>query len=204
MAMALQISTHRRYPPARPMQAAPASATMPARDGGRTSPKRGHSDSDQEDAAPAVVKPLPFSCPPRTQLLPGPGPQIEAVVRTVRRLVPHEYAQLTSMGRLAWPAFQIDAIAQLAPTPWTQSLFRRARKLCGRFVAASSWAVFLYFPHCQIPCSEDTAFVMLTKRGWRLWYTEFPEPRDGYWSPDPDRPGLGLALNPESVRKYAV
>lgn len=38
----------------------------------------------------------------------------------------------------------------------------------------------------------------------RLWYTEFPEPRDGYWSPYPDRPGLGLELSPEAVRKYAV
>jgi L-alanine-DL-glutamate epimerase-like enolase superfamily enzyme len=38
----------------------------------------------------------------------------------------------------------------------------------------------------------------------RLWYTEFPEPRDGYWSPYPDRPGLGLELSPDAVRKYAV
>jgi L-alanine-DL-glutamate epimerase-like enolase superfamily enzyme len=38
----------------------------------------------------------------------------------------------------------------------------------------------------------------------RLWYTEFPEQRDGYWSPYPDRPGLGLELSPEAIRKYAV
>jgi D-arabinonate dehydratase len=38
----------------------------------------------------------------------------------------------------------------------------------------------------------------------RLWYTEFPEPKDGYWSPYPDRPGLGLELDPEAIRKYGV
>jgi len=38
----------------------------------------------------------------------------------------------------------------------------------------------------------------------RLWYTEFPEQRDGYWSPYPDRPGLGLELSPDAIRKYAV
>jgi D-galactarolactone cycloisomerase len=38
----------------------------------------------------------------------------------------------------------------------------------------------------------------------RLWYTEFPEQRDGYWSPYPDRPGLGLELSPDAVRKYSV
>ena len=38
----------------------------------------------------------------------------------------------------------------------------------------------------------------------RVWYTEFPEPRAGQWSPYSDRPGLGLELNPEAVQKYAV
>lgn len=38
----------------------------------------------------------------------------------------------------------------------------------------------------------------------RIWYTEFPEPKEGRWSPYPDRPGLGLQLDPTAVRRYAV
>ena len=38
----------------------------------------------------------------------------------------------------------------------------------------------------------------------RLWYTEVPEQRGGMLSPFPDRPGLGLALNPKTVERYAV
>jgi L-alanine-DL-glutamate epimerase-like enolase superfamily enzyme len=38
----------------------------------------------------------------------------------------------------------------------------------------------------------------------RLWYTEFPEPRDGMWSPYPDKPGLGLELDPYAVDRWSV
>lgn len=37
-----------------------------------------------------------------------------------------------------------------------------------------------------------------------IWYTEFPEPKDGWWSPYPDRPGLGLTVDPSAIRRYAV
>jgi L-alanine-DL-glutamate epimerase-like enolase superfamily enzyme len=37
-----------------------------------------------------------------------------------------------------------------------------------------------------------------------VWYTEFPEPVNGMWSPYPDRPGLGLELDPEVVKKFKV
>jgi L-alanine-DL-glutamate epimerase-like enolase superfamily enzyme len=47
-------------------------------------------------------------------------------------------------------------------------------------------------------------YLGVAEEGDRVWYTEFPEPRDGYWSPYPDRPGLGLELSPEAIRKYAV
>lgn len=38
----------------------------------------------------------------------------------------------------------------------------------------------------------------------RLCYTEFPEPKDGFWAPYPDRPGLGLELNPKAIEQYRV
>ena len=42
------------------------------------------------------------------------------------------------------------------------------------------------------------------EEGDRIWYTEFPQPRDGWWAPYPDRPGLGLELDPRAVEQYAV
>lgn len=38
----------------------------------------------------------------------------------------------------------------------------------------------------------------------RVWYTEFPEQKDGMWSPYHDKPGLGLELDPYAVEKWAV
>ena len=39
---------------------------------------------------------------------------------------------------------------------------------------------------------------------YRRWFTELPEQRDGWWSPFPDRPGLGLELDPRAVARYGV
>jgi L-alanine-DL-glutamate epimerase-like enolase superfamily enzyme len=39
---------------------------------------------------------------------------------------------------------------------------------------------------------------------YRRWFTELPEQKDGRWSPFPDRPGLGLELNPKAVERYRV
>ena len=35
-------------------------------------------------------------------------------------------------------------------------------------------------------------------------YTDFPRQKDGMWAPYPDRPGLGLELDPYAVEKWAV
>ena len=37
-----------------------------------------------------------------------------------------------------------------------------------------------------------------------IWYAETPAPVDGMWSPFPDRPGLGLELDPAAVERWAV
>jgi hypothetical protein len=73
------------------------------------------------------------------------------------------------------PAIQIDGLGRLtyAMPTWVQPFRRRAERLCGKFVAAASSVVFLGFPHCEIPCGSNTAFVALTRRGWRMWYTGF-------------------------------
>jgi L-alanine-DL-glutamate epimerase-like enolase superfamily enzyme len=36
------------------------------------------------------------------------------------------------------------------------------------------------------------------------WLIDPPQPEDGYWRPDPDRPGNGIQLNPHAVKKYAI
>src|SRR5205085_5197509 len=87
-----------------------------------------------------------------------------AVARAVLRLVPSEYRRLRSMGRPAWPHAQVVGIVSLgrrlyAPQAPLRTL---AVRLCGRKVADASWVVFLQFPWCQLPCSEDTAFVAHT------------------------------------------
>ena len=38
----------------------------------------------------------------------------------------------------------------------------------------------------------------------REWYTDIPQHKDGMLSPFPDRPGLGLELDPHAIEKWAV
>jgi L-alanine-DL-glutamate epimerase-like enolase superfamily enzyme len=57
---------------------------------------------------------------------------------------------------------------------------------------------------CAIPNLKVVEYLGVVEEGDRIWYTEFPEPKDGMWSPYPDKPGLGLELNPHAVEQYAV
>ena len=55
---------------------------------------------------------------------------------------------------------------------------------------------------CATPNLRIVEYLGVAEEFDRLVYTEFPEPVDGMWSPYSDRPGLGLELNPEVVKKY--
>jgi L-alanine-DL-glutamate epimerase-like enolase superfamily enzyme len=57
---------------------------------------------------------------------------------------------------------------------------------------------------CATPNLKAVEYLVGAELADKVWYTEFPEPKDGMWSPYPDRPGLGLELDPYSVEKYAV
>jgi len=57
---------------------------------------------------------------------------------------------------------------------------------------------------CATPNLKVVEYLGVAEEGDRIWYTEFPQPKDGMWSPYPDRPGLGLELNPKSVERYSV
>jgi hypothetical protein len=104
---------------------------------------------------------------------------MQSVAAAVRAQVPRVYADLTSMGQPAWPHFQVQAMIVMDQIPLAQISGPRifglkryvelAARRCGRATALSSVLVFLEFPLCQIPCSEDWAYVARTRRGWRLW-----------------------------------
>jgi D-galactarolactone cycloisomerase len=57
---------------------------------------------------------------------------------------------------------------------------------------------------CATPNLKVVEYLGHVELGDRLWYTEIPEQKDGMLAPFPDRPGLGLMLDPGAVRKYAV
>ena len=118
----------------------------------------------------------PFSCPRDAISEAHDTPQL--VGRAVLRLVPTDYASLTSMGYRAWTHASVVGVVSTrrrlyAPQPPLRGL---AVRLCGSAVADLSWTVFLEFPDCQMPCSEDTALAVRTRHGWQIWYSEFRRP----------------------------
>ena len=62
--------------------------------------------------------------------------------------------------------------------------------------------------HLHLACCTPNLHVVeilgVQQEADRIWYTEIPEPVGGMWSPFPDRPGLGLALNRAAVARYAI
>jgi D-galactarolactone cycloisomerase len=57
---------------------------------------------------------------------------------------------------------------------------------------------------CATPNLKVVEYLGVSEETDKIFYTEFPEPKNGLWSPYPDRPGLGLELNPHTVERYAV
>jgi D-arabinonate dehydratase len=57
---------------------------------------------------------------------------------------------------------------------------------------------------CATPNLKIVEYMNTALEGDRIWYTEFPQPKNGMWSPYPDKPGLGLELDPYAVEKYSV
>jgi len=57
---------------------------------------------------------------------------------------------------------------------------------------------------CATPNLKVVEYLGVSDQSDRVWYTEFPEPVNGMWSPYPDRPGLGLELDPDVVKKFKV
>jgi L-alanine-DL-glutamate epimerase-like enolase superfamily enzyme len=57
---------------------------------------------------------------------------------------------------------------------------------------------------CATPNLRVVEYLGVSEETDKIFFTEFPEPKNGMWSPYPDRPGLGLELDPKAVEKYRV
>ncbi len=57
---------------------------------------------------------------------------------------------------------------------------------------------------CCTPNLKVVEYLGVSEETDRIMFTEFPQPKNGMWSPYPDRPGLGLELNPKAVERYAI
>jgi len=57
---------------------------------------------------------------------------------------------------------------------------------------------------CATPNLKVVEHLGTALEGDGIWYTDIPEPKDGMWAPFPDRPGLGLELDPHAVEKWSV
>ncbi len=57
---------------------------------------------------------------------------------------------------------------------------------------------------CATPNLKVVEYLGAVEQSDRVWYTEFPETKNGMWSPDPKKPGLGLELDPDVVKKFKV
>ena len=54
------------------------------------------------------------------------------------------------------------------------------------------------------PTLQVVEYLGVAERNDRFFSTEVPEPGDGWWAPYPDRPDLGLELDPAVVQQHAV
>ncbi len=57
---------------------------------------------------------------------------------------------------------------------------------------------------CAAPNLKVVEYMNTNLATDRIWYTEFPDQKDGMWAPYPDRPGLGLELDAAAIEKWAV
>ncbi len=56
---------------------------------------------------------------------------------------------------------------------------------------------------CATPNLRIVEYLGVSEASDDVWFTEYPKPVNGMWTPYPDKPGLGLELNPKSVKKFA-
>lgn len=71
-------------------------------------------------------------------------------------------------------------------------------------VAPHAYALPSLHLACATPNLRIVEYLGVEEQSYRTFLTDIPQPKDGTWAPFPDRPGLGVELNPRAVEKYAV
>ena len=57
---------------------------------------------------------------------------------------------------------------------------------------------------CATPNLKVLEWLSVSAESDQVWYTDTPQPKDGALAPFPDRPGLGLELDPYAVEKWSL
>jgi len=57
---------------------------------------------------------------------------------------------------------------------------------------------------CATPNLKVVEYLATGEELYSIWCSEVPQLSEGMWSPYPDKPGLGLQLDPSAVKKYSV
>ncbi len=67
-------------------------------------------------------------------------------------------------------------------------------------------AVQLVHLHCAMatPNLKVVEYLGTGEQSDDFFYTEYPKPVNGTWAPDPDKPGLGLELDPKVIAEHSV
>ncbi len=71
-------------------------------------------------------------------------------------------------------------------------------------VASHAYQLIHLHVACATPNMQIVEYLGSVEQADRILFEGWEPPRDGYWSPDPQRPGLGLELSRAAIEKYAV
>lgn len=71
-------------------------------------------------------------------------------------------------------------------------------------IAPHAYAIVSLHVACASPNLRIVEYLGVEEQGYQAFFTDFPRPKDGMWAPFTDRPGLGVELHPDTVKKYAI
>jgi L-alanine-DL-glutamate epimerase-like enolase superfamily enzyme len=71
-------------------------------------------------------------------------------------------------------------------------------------IAPHAYALLHLHPAMATPNLMVVEMLDIEWQPMMKWLIDPPHPENGQWTPDPDRPGNGIELNPSAVKKYAI
>lgn len=122
-----------------------------------------HAVPEARPGSSPTVRRSRLVCP--RSVIEGPV-QMSSVARAAERMIPVVYSSEVLRRRV------IEDVRWLTDNGSDRGYakFRRAAiQTCGLRVANASWAVTIAFPYVHLPASRHVAFVVTTRRGWRMY-----------------------------------